>query len=89
MEIKKNMLKTDIWFFKQWIVSYSKEQHMYLNIFFFNYSAMLSDVPHDSETEFGADPYEIEDDLEEEPDFVPIDMSAKGGNSLLFYQIET
>ena len=46
---------------------------------------MLSDVPHDSETEFGADPYEIEDDLEEEPDFVPIDMSAKGGN--LFYLI--
>ena len=51
-----------------------------INIFFFYYSAMLSDVPHDSETEFGADPYEIEDDLEEEPDFVPIDMSAKGGN---------
>ena len=50
------------------------------SFFFFNYSAMLSDVPHDSETEFGADPYEIEDDLEEEPDFVPIDMSAKGGN---------
>ena len=48
---------------------------------------MLSDVPHDSETEFGADPYEIEDDLEEEPDFVPIDMSAKGGNLFWFLKI--
>merc|ERR1711971_1489389 len=58
------------------------------------FSAMLSDVPHDSETEFGADPYEIEDDLEEEPDFVPIDMSAKGGCEIitdpnLIRQIET
>ena len=49
---------------------------------------MLSDVPHDSETEFGADPYEIEDDLEEEPDFVPIDMSAKGGTNLFYLIFE-
>ena len=48
---------------------------------------MLSDVPHDSETEFGADPYDIEDDLEEEPDFVPIDMSAKGGNLFWFLKM--
>jgi len=46
------------------------------------FSAMLSDVPHDSEPEFGTEPYEIED-CEEEPDFVPIDMSAKGGCEII------
>ena len=44
---------------------------------------MLSDVPHDSGPDFGSDPYEIEDCTEEEPDFVPIDMSAKGGCEII------
>merc|ERR1712051_1004917 len=57
-------------------------------------TSQLSLMNSDSETEFGADPYEIEDDLEEEPDFVPIDMSAKGGCEIitdpnLIRQIET
>ena len=43
--------------------------------FYFNFSAMLSDVPHDSEADIVSEPYDNINDCEEEPDFVPIGKS--------------
>jgi len=47
------------------------------------FCAMLSDVPHDSEADIVSEPYDNINDCEEEPDFVPIDMSAKGGCEII------